>query len=117
MKFRTFDKTDGLLGLMLVLGLAVMALGLASCTSADVLPATQAYAEQVARDNAAAAQEGNPFSMVLTGLGTLVASLAGAVGLVRRFDKKPFLAEDGQKVSEDELACLAIAARKDEPSV
>lgn len=112
---RPFDKTDKRLGLFLILGLCLLLTGLlTACSSAwtdSVLPATRDYAQQVAQDNAASATAGNPISMLLTGLGTLVSSIAGAGILLRRFDNKPFVAADGTKMTEGELVTIAQQAK------
>ena len=114
MKIRKWKLTDTVLTVLCMAGILV---ALTACSSTDVLPATQAYAQRVAEDNAKAAAEGNPFSGILSALGTLVASLAGAGVLIRRYDAKPYEADDGRKVTEDELAKVALAAREsDKPT-
>jgi len=95
--------------LTVLFGLAVLTLVgalLVGCTANGDAPgwgmATRDYADQVARDNAEAA-ETNPISAIIFGVSTLVASLAGAGVMIRRFDAAPFQDDEGNAVSEAEI--------------
>lgn len=119
------DKTEKWLVRGVILGLMMVAAGwLVGCKSTGEmdmswLPASQDYAAQVAADNAAHAAT-NPLSFWLTAGGAILSSLLGAVGLARRavkqFDAMPFEAEDGSKMSEEELVAIAKQA-KASPSI
>lgn len=99
---------------LLFLGLAFMLVG---CNAVrDSLPATRGYAEEVARDNAAAAAAGNPASAVIHGIATLVAALAGAGILtnraIKRYDAKPLEGKSGVEVSEERVAEAVLKVEK-----
>lgn len=114
------DKVEKYLGLALFVGICMIVAGfLVGCTSSgqvdmDWLPASQEFAEQVARDNAASAAT-NPVSFWLWAGGTIVSSLAGSVGLIRRginrFDAAPFEGPDGSEMTEAELVAIAKQAK------
>ena len=108
-----FDKTEKrVLAPIIILGLTMIAasflVGCKSTGEMDMswLPASQDYAAQVARDNAASAAT-NPASFWLWAGGTIISSLAGAAGLIRRginrFDEAPFEGDDGVRVTEGEI--------------
>ena len=119
------DNTEKWLLRGFILGLIMVAAGfLVGCHSdgsVDMgwLPASQDYAAQVAQDNAASAAT-NPVSFWLWAGGTALSSLLGSIGLIRRgikqFDDQPFEAEDGRKVSEEEIVQAVLEKRQSPPA-